>query len=377
MENFKEKVQDSGKFQAMVTELAPLFEQPVYSRYFTPRFNETRDWKGLEKVIGSRPMASLIDRHSGKPIIGTEAPAEVRGVLPHFGNMLPISSDELVEIQKLEDYIMRNVEGGNEMLASQLTDQLTETLTGKFGPLATSPLFTMDKLGLEEWSNGTATILAAKNLAGIPYQIDFQVKKYHVPYVWSDTTNGNALKDLDAFAQKVWKDLKIRIDTLSMNPDEIRKMLAQASTKAAITSYITNGANQVKVSGIPSEENVNMVLNGQYKLPSILSVGHTIDILNSDGIGISESFYGFADGRVAATIGTDLGYYMYTLSPEQRMPDNDYNYAVSEGNVLLSSRSKKGNLTLESDLSALPVLSIRKKMAILVTDDTTTGDALY
>ena len=68
---------------------------------------------------------------------------------------------------------------------------------------------------------------------------------------------------------------------------------------------------------------------------------------------------------------------MYTLSPEQIMPDDDYSYAVSEGNVLISALSKKGELSVESDATSLPVLTVRKSMAILVTDDTTTGDSLY
>ena len=375
MERFQDKVSDSGMFQAFITDLNPIFTETVYSKYLTPRFNETKDWKGIEKAINMPVMASLIDEHSGKPIIGTQAPAELRGTIPHFGDKYPVSSDELQEIRRLEDFIIKNVESGNAEVADQLTDQLTEILSGRFDKLSRNPLVTIDKLLLEEWSNGTATIDSDKNLTKIPYQIDFVVKKYHVGTVWSEAANATALADLDKFVNKVWKDLKIKVNTLSLNPDEVRKLLAQTSTKNAITGYITGGSGQTKVIGIPSSENVNIVLNGQYRIPALNEVDHTIAIGDDNGNVVSQ-FYGFLDGRVAATIGTDLGYYMYTPAAEQWMPDQNYNYAVTEGNVLLSSRSEKGNLTLESDLSALPVLKIRKIMAILVTDDTTTGSAL-
>jgi len=381
---FIDLVTDSGKFQAMITMLEPLMTQPQYSKYFTPRFNETKDWKGIEKAIGRVPMASLVDRHSGKPIINTSKPAFTYGQLPHFGNIFPMTSDELVELQKLEDYIsnyVTNSNGGaiNQTVIDQLTDQRTQMLRKKFDPIARMPLTTMDKLAFEEWSNGTATIDKTKNLSQIPFAIDFQVKKYHVPYVWSDETNATALKDLSTFVYRVWKDLHIRIDTLAINPDEVRKILAQSSTQNALTTYITTGNKKIKSSDAPSIDDINIKLEGQYKIPALTEIDAVIDIASANGDIDTpmESDNAFLDGRVAATIGTNLGDYMYTLSPEQRLPDSDYNYATSAGNVLLSVLSKKGELSIESDLSGLPVLTCRKSMAILVTDDTSTGTALY
>ena len=72
---FIDLVRDSGKFQAMISMLEPLMTQPQFPKYFTPAFNETRDWKGIEKVVGRIPIASLIDPHSGKPLINTDKPA--------------------------------------------------------------------------------------------------------------------------------------------------------------------------------------------------------------------------------------------------------------------------------------------------------------
>ena len=381
---FLDLVKESGKFQAMITMLEPLMTLPQYPKYFTPVFNKTKDWKGIEKSVGRIPIASLVDRHSGKPIINTSAPVQTFGSLPSWGDLISITSDELVEIRQLEEYILNNVtdlNGGNisEVIVEQLTDQRTQLLLKKFMPLARMPLATMDKLAFEEWSNGTATIDRTKDASQLPFAIDFQVKKYHVPYVWSDKTNATALQDLDQFVYKVWKDLHIRIDTLALNPDEIRKILQQESTMASITTYISTGSKRIKTTNAPSLDDVNIKLEGQYKIPALTEIDAVVDIRGLDGnIDVpSESYNAFLDGRVAATIGTNIGDYMYTLSPEQIMPDDDYSYAVSEGNVLISALSKKGELSVESDATSLPVLTVRKSMAILVTDDTTTGDSLY
>jgi len=381
---FLDLVKESGSFQAMITMLEPLMTQPQYSKYFTPVFNKTKDWKGIEKSIGRTPIASLVDRHSGKPIINTSAPVQTFGSLPSWGDLLPITSDELVELRQLEEYILNNVtdlSGGqiSSAVVEQLTDQRTQLLVKKFQPLARMPLATMDKLAFEEWSNGTATIDKTKDASKMPFAIDFQVKKYHVSTVWSDATNATALKDLSQFVYKVWKDLHIRIDTLALNPDEIRKILLQKSTQDSITTYISTGSKRIKTSDAPSLDDVNIKLEGQYKIPALTEIDAVVDIRGTDGnIDVpSESYNAFLDGRVAATIGTNLGDYMYTLSPEQLLPDDDYTYAVSEGNVLISALSKKGELSLESDATSLPVLTCRKSMAILVTDDTTTGSALY
>lgn len=374
---FLDKVQDSGLYQAFITKLSPLLTEPQFTKYLTPVYNETKDWKGIEAYIGRIPMASLIDEHSGSPIVGTLKPAEIRGRLPMFGNTVPFSSDELDEISKLEAFIEQNVARGNQALADQLTDQLTDLLVNRYiDMLAGMPLTTIDKLFFEMWSNGTETILAADNLAGLSYQIDWEVKKYHVGTVWSDAANATGLADLDKFCYRIWKDLNFKPDTLALNSDEIRKLLAQASTKSAITSYISSGGMQTKVAGIASLDNVNMVLMGQYRLPSITEIDFPIDILDENGIDVKQTMNGFIDGRVSATLGTQLGAYMYTLDAEQKRPDKEYTYATAANNVLLASISKKGNLTMESKLNALPVLTVRKRMAILVTDDTTTGSAL-
>ena len=293
---FIDLVQDSGKFQAMITMLEPLMETPVYPKYFTPTFNETKDWKGIEKVVGRIPMASLVDRHSGKPLIGTVAPAYLRGELPDWGNTFAVTSDELIEIQKLENYILANVVNGrmrrSQTQIDQLTDQRVQLLLKKFDRLARMPLKSIDKLALEEFSNGTATIDKTKNLAMIPYQVDFGIKKYHVPVVWTDTTNANALKDLDAFVYKVWKDMGVRIDTLTLNKDEMRKILAQDKVKAILNTDITVGNRRTKITGSPAQEDVNIYIEGQYNLPALSINEDVIDICDSLGNNTSH-FNGF------------------------------------------------------------------------------------
>ncbi len=380
---FLDSVSDSGKFQAMITMLEPLMKSPIFPKYLTSVYNETKDWKGLEKYLGRMPIASLVDSHSGKPIIKTGEAMQLSGRLPSWGDLMPITSDELMELRKLEQYIQGNVTdlNGNkisQIVAQDLTDQRTQLLLKKFEPLARMCLATMDKLFLEEWSNGTGTISQTKDKSLLPFAIDFEVKKYHVPTVWSDKANANALRDLDLFVHRIWKDLHIKIDTLALNPDEIRKILQQESVQGVLTTYTTSGKKKIKSTGAPSIDEVNVQLEGQYKLPMLTEIDAIVDIRGEDGnINLpSNSYYGFLDGRVAASVGTQLGDYMYTLSPEQRMPDKLYTYAVAAYNVLLSALSSKGELSIESDCASLPILTGRNSMAILITDDTTTGDPL-
>lgn len=383
MTPFIDLVRDSVKFQAMITAIEPLMTQPQYTKYFTPTFNETKDWKGIEKVVGRVPVASYVSEHSGKSIVKTGTIGQLSGELPTWGDLYPITSDELIDLQRIENYLKQNGMSGNsaisQMQIDQLEDQRTDMLRRKFDPIARMPTATMDMLAFEEWSNGTASISNTKNDPKSGFDIDFEVKKYHVPTVWSNRDSATALADLDAFVNRVWKDLGIRIDTLALNPDEIRKILLQKSSADIITSYTTTSKGQIKTTGRPSIDDVNITLQGQYRLPAITQIDAVVDIRGEGGdiSNVSESRNAFLDGRVAATVGTQLGDYMYTLTPEQRLPDKDYTYAVSQGNVLLSALSKKGEFSVESELCALPILTGRKKMAILVTDDTTTGDPLY
>ena len=91
---FSELVKESGSFQAFITMLEPLMTQPQYPKYFTPTFNETKDWKGIEKEVGRVPVASLVGDHGDNPIVSLDKMDFTYGTLPSWGDMYPISSDE-------------------------------------------------------------------------------------------------------------------------------------------------------------------------------------------------------------------------------------------------------------------------------------------
>lgn len=365
---FNEYIENSKLYQSFVTKLSPLLTEPRFNQYLSPMYNKTKNWQGVEAVIGRIPMASLVDEHSGRPIIGTAKPASIMGQLPTFGNTVTFSSDDLDKIEELEDAIRRNV-AQPEMLVEFLVTRYMDLLAG-------APLTAIDKLMFEAWSNGTCTIAASDNLAKLPLQVDWEIKKYHVATVWSDAANATPLADLKKFYKKIDADLGITVDTLTMNEDELDKVLAAASTKAAITSYLQQGAGSIKITGMPSADNVDLLLTGQYRLPRISTINHKIDIFDANGIDIKSRINAFQNGRVAASVGTELGYFMYTPAAEQKRPDKYKSYANAPNEVLLASMTRNGAVSMESTLNAMPVLTIRKKMAILVTDDTTTGDAL-
>lgn len=365
---FNEYIAESKLYQSFVTKLSPLLTEPRFGQYLSPMYNKTKNWQGVEAVIGRIPMASLVDEHSGRPLIGTAKPASIMGQLPTFGNSITFSSDDLDKIEELEDAIRRNV-AQPDMLVEFLVTRYMDLLAG-------APLTAIDKLMFEAWSNGTCTIAAADNLAKLPLQIDWDIKKYHVAKVWTDATDATPLLDLKNFYKKIDADLGITVDTFTMNESELDKVLAAASTKTAITSYLQQGAGSIKITGMPSQDNVDLLLTGQYRLPKISTINHKIDIFAENGIDIKSRINAFQDGRVAATVGTELGYFMYTPAAEQKRPDKYKAYANAPNEVLLASVTRNGSVYMESTLNAIPVLTIRKKMAILLTDDTSTGDAL-
>lgn len=365
---FNEYIAESKLYQSFVTKLSPLLTEPRFGQYLSPMYNKTKNWQGVEAVIGRIPMASLVDEHSGRPLIGTAKPASIMGQLPTFGNSVTFSSDDLDKIEEMEEQIRRNVIQP-DMLIEFLVTRYMDLLAGV-------PLTAMDKLLFEAWSNGTCTIAAADNLAKLPLQVDWDIKKYHVGTVWSNASDATPLADIDNFCKKIEEDLNFEPDTITLNKKESRKVLAAASTKTAITSYLRQGSGDIKITGMPSQDNVNLLLTGQYNIPSLSILNHKIDIFDEDGITVKSTIDAFQNGRVAATLGTELGYFMYTPAAEQKRPDKYKAYANAPNEVLLASVTRNGSVYMESTLNAIPVLTIRKKMAILVTDNTTTGDAL-
>ena len=83
-----------------MTKLSPLLTEPRFGQYLSPMYNKTKNWQGVEAVIGRIPMASLVDEHSGRPLIGTAKPA-IMGQLPTGNsNLLTLGQNQVGSVSR-------------------------------------------------------------------------------------------------------------------------------------------------------------------------------------------------------------------------------------------------------------------------------------
>jgi len=360
MISFNELIQDPTQFQDFVRELAPAFKTPKFPMYTEDVYSETREWKAVAALNGRVPMASLIDPYSGKPIIGTEKPLDMYGDMPTFGNKVTFTAKEFTKIAQLERGI------ANNMVNPQ---QLIKYLFNYFERLSVGPLIAHDKLFFEAFSNGTSTILSADNLSGLGMAIDWGIKKTFVPTIWSNAASATGLEDLKTLYWYMYNTYGIIVDNFTMNMTTFNQLQNQASTKAAMTSYFTEGGTMTKYLGTPSQEAINKVLVSGMMLPKINIDMTMIETYKADGTTPNVPFPAFQDGRVTAHVGNMIAQYLWTPSDEQRRPDSNVIYQ-DVNHVLLSTRSDRGKVTIESELSSICVPTLMDQMSILVTNAT-------
>ena len=360
MISFNELIQDSEQFQSFVRELAPAFKQPKFPLYTQDTYSATREWKAVAALNGRVPMASLIDPYSGKPVIGSEKPLDMYGEMPTFGNKVTFTSKEFNRIEELERAINKNVVDPT---------QLIQYVNNYMERLAVGPLISQDKLFFESFSNGTSTILAADNLSGLAMSIDWGIYKKYVPTVWATAASATGLDDLKAFYKYMKDTYGVLLDKFTMNSNTFALLQAQASTKAAITSYFSEGGTTTKFMGTPSLEAINKILASGMMLPPIVIEDYMISTYNADGVTIKKTENAFVDGRVSGTVGDVVSQYLWTPADEQRRPDANVIYQ-DVNHVLISTRTDRGKVTFESELNAISVPTLMDQMGILVTDAT-------
>lgn len=360
MITFNEIIQDAENFQSFVTELAPAFRDPKFPQYTEDTYSETRDWKAVVATIGRIPMASLIDPYSGKPLIGTEKPLDINGEMPTFGNKVTFSSKEFNRIESIERGIEKNVAN---------SAQLIRYLNQYFERLVVGPLITQDKLFFEALSNGTSTILAADNLSKLSMSLDWNLDKSYVSTTWATSASATGLDDLKALFKRMKDTYGVILEKFIMNSNTLALLQAQASTKAAITSYFSEGGTTTKFMGTPSKDAINKVLVNGMLLPPIELEDYMVSTYNSDGITIKKTEPAFLDGRVSGVVGDVYAQYIWTPADEQRRQDADAIYQ-DINHVLISKRQNRGKVTFESELNSIIVPNLMDSIGILVTDAT-------
>jgi hypothetical protein len=360
MITFDEIIQEEGLFQDFVRELAPIFKEPKFQNYLDDTYSESREWKAVSALNGRIPMASLIDPYDGKPIIGSEKPLDMWGEMPTFGNKVVFTSKELNKIKSIERAIAANMADPTQVI---------KYVRNYFERLVVGPLTAMDKLFFEAWSNGTSTVVSADNLSKLSMAIDWGIHKRYVSTVWATAATATGIEDLKALAKYMKDEKGVIVDRFTMNGNTLDLLLAQNSTKASLSSYFSMGNGSIKWTGTPSLEAVNTVLVSNFRLPPIVVEEHMVSYYNEDGITIKKTEQAFKDGRVTASVGDQIGQYMWTPADEQYRPDANVMYQ-DINHVLISKRGERGAVTFESELSAIPIPTLMDQMSILVTDAT-------
>lgn len=364
---FEEMIKQAPTWRNYMTQMAETYRSPRFPMHTEESFSETRDWKAVTALLGLIPMASMIDRADGKPIIGTEKPLDMFGTMPTFGNKVVFTSKEFNDIKAIERAIAKYMDKDPEKTL-KLTIQALKYVKQYMERLAVGPLMTIDKLFYEAWSNGTSTITASENLAKVDMSIDWQISKGSTTTVWSDAAKAKGIDDLRALAKRA-KLAGVIIDRFTMNDNTVALLLNQASVKSNIVSSFSSGElKEVKYSGTPSLDALNLVLKSNFRLPPIVIEDYMVAKYNADGITTTTS-NAFLDGRVTASVGDILGTYIYTPADEEDREDADAMYQVTN-NVLISKRNRRGKVTFESELNAIPIPTAMSQMFILVTDAT-------
>ena len=349
-------------FQSFVRTLAPAFRTPKYPGLLTEKYSESRKWQAVAALNGRIPMASMIDRNDGKPIIGTEKPLDLNGSMPTFGDKVVFTSEEFNKIKEIE-----------RLIASRIDQDPTELLrfmNGYLEKLLVGPLITIDKLIYEAFSNGTSTILASENRGGASMSINWGVNKSYVTIPWDQKATATGLQDLQDLYD-IADDKGVTLTRFTLNRKTVRQLLAQDSVKSSLSSYFGNSRLDIKWTGTPSLEAVNIVLENNMGLPPIVIDNYKYDIVGDDGITIKSTKNAFIDGRVTGTVGMDLGNLLWTQADEEERKDTGVLYE-NVNHVLLSKRTDRGKVTFESELNAIPVPSamLQDQAFILVTDAT-------
>jgi hypothetical protein len=363
---FEEMIQSPQLWEDLVRSLAISFKKPRFTQYTESQYSEDREWQAVAALNGRVPMASLINRYDGKPIIGSEKPLDMHGDMPTFGNKVVFTSKEFNRIAEIERAIQANVSDPTELL---------KYLKSYMERLYVGPLISIDKIFFEAFSNGTSTILADDNLTDLDMSIDWKINKYDVGTVWSNASAATGITDLSNLYWALRNTYGIVIDRYTMNRKTLNLLLNQASTKQLTTYYQSTGKN-VKWTGTPSMDSVNFVLENNFGLPPIQIEDYMIDVYNDDGITVKKSINAFQDGRVTGSVGGMIGTYIWSPADEQRRPDKDGTVYQVINNVLTSTRQKRGNVSYESELNAIAVPTLLDQMGILVTDATTGDTAL-
>lgn len=359
--SFNELLGAPAKWQDMVRELAPTFKKPRFTNFTEEQYSEDRHWQAVSALNGKVPMASMINPYDGKPIIGSEKPLDMDGEMPTFGNKVVFTSKEFNRIGAIERAIANNVTQPSAML---------DYLKSYMERLYVGPLISIDKIFYEAWSDGVSTISAADNLSKLSMSLDWKLPKYNTGHAWSDKTNATGIEDLNALYWALRNTYGVVADRFTMNRVTLNQLLRQDSTKQLTTYFQTSNKN-IKWTGTPSLEAVNIVLENNYGLPPIQIEDYTIDIYDTDGIKVKKTINAFKDGRVSCHLGNTIASYIWSPADEQNRPDKDGTIYQTIEKVLVSTRQSRGQVSYESELNAITVPILNDQMAILTTDSTT------
>lgn len=348
--------EDSKQFQLLIDPIAETFDVPVWDRYMSYKFTADLDWRSILGVVEAVPTASVIDFSSGKPLATRPTASKLNGELATLGNKYQMSKREQREFMNLQDNV-GNLGIDPTTLIDFLVPDLKRAILG--------PHKTLGMLLLEALSTGVMTLTNVNNPKGVIWNqaIDWGIEKETVATVWTNVA-ATPLTDIRTVMEK-WEDKGVQFNIMKMSRKTYNNMVATTEFKGAFKQQI--GSITEISNNFLGVNTVNTFLTA-IDMPVIEIVNDPFTVEAKDGS--VSTIRPFADDRVSFSVDNDYGQLYYTYANESRMPNKTKTYATSN-NVLISKyMDNDGNEFTEGELTAFPVISKVKQIAIMETDTT-------
>ena len=356
------------------------FVDSLYAeKYNAPQFGKLFSWgipgidltyEQMEATVSLYPMASVVDYGSPAPLRGTQGATLSTGSVPRMKHGFVINEKEIrTQMLLLQRGANINIPAMQEILFNS-TDQL---IGGNYNRL--------NHMAYEALSTGKYVLNSTSNPDGIPLEFDFKVpaanKKKAGGFgsigrkaAWSDTTNSNPIGDLQDMVKYAKNNFK-PYGIFSMSDGTWQKFIAHPKVREQVLlSLRFENAATIAATYPLLEDQVITFLRG-LKLPPIEVV---------DVIAAAEKYnkatkklewtptYPFVDDVVVLRPAGLIG--EIKCAEPVVVPDPASRFAYFDGGrtVLKQFFDGRANTqSIESELTALPVLSMPKSLLYLDT----------
>lgn len=359
-------------YQLFVDSLfAEKYNAPQFGKLFswgTPQIDFT--YEQMEATVNLYPMATIVDYASPAPLRGTHGASLSTGSVPRMKHGFVINEKEIrTQMLLLQKGANLNIPALQEILFNS-TDQL---IGGNYARL--------NHMAYEAVSTGKYVLNATSNPDGIPLEFDFKVPAANKKkcggfgaigkkYVWSDMTDSNPIGDLQDMV-KYAKDNFKPYGVFSMSYNTWQKFITHTKVREQVLlSLRFENAATIAATYPVLEDQINTFLRG-LRLPPIevVDVAAAAEKYNPTTKKLEWTpTYPFVDDVVVLRPAGMVG--EIKCAEPIVVPDPASRFAYFDGGrtVLKQFFDGRANTqSIETELTALPVLSMPKNMLYLDT----------